>query len=131
MNDAKATIRDILMGDDIIRDLLPNNKVFYKMGEVKPDGKFPALMFQDGPIVNLEHFSFRQDIYVRVYDEPQNGTIYINKIGNRMRKLLHLQQFTIEDDVMVECRLNNTLGELEDQTIGKNFVEYQFRITTI
>lgn len=131
MNDAKAKIREILMADEAIRDVVPNNKVFYKMGDVKADGKFPALMFQDGPIVNLEMFSFRQDIYVRVYDEPANGTINIHKIGRRIKALLHLQEFTLEGDVLVESRLNNTLGELEDQALGKNFIEYQLRITTL
>ena len=131
MNDAKATIKDILQSDQVIRDLLPNGKSFYIMGALRGDSKLPALTFQDGPTISVGDRLFRTEIYVRVYDEPANGTINIHKIGSRMVELLHLKTMDLGMGRFIECRLNNTLGELDDQALGKRFVEYQFRVATI
>lgn len=131
MIDGKATIREILMADTIIRDLFPNGKVFLKPGDLNGETKMPAMTFRDGPIVNLDERLFQHEVYIRVYDEPQMGTINISAVGRRMRDLLHLQTLPLQDGTFIKCKLNNTLGELEDPNIKKTFVEYQFRILSI
>lgn len=131
MIDGKATIREVLMADDILRDLLPNRKSFLKVGDLNGETKMPALTFRDGPTVNLDQRLFQHEIYVRIYDEPQNGTINISEIGRRLVQLIHLQELPLTDGRFIQCKLNNTLGELEDPTIRKTFVEYQFRILAI
>lgn len=131
MFDAKATIRDILKADSIMRDLLPNGKSFIKAGDMNGSHKMPVLTFRDGPLVNLEERLFQHEVYVRVYDDPKNGTININAIGKRMADLLNLQELPLQDGRFVKCKLNNTLGELEDPAYNKTFVEYQFRVLAL
>ena len=131
MIDGKATIREILMADSTIRNLFPNGKVFLKAGDLNGETKMPAMTFREGPTVNLEERLFQHEIYIRVYDEPQMGTINISAVGRRMVELLHLQNLPLHDGQFVKCKLNNTLGELEDPNIKKTFVEYQFRILAI
>lgn len=131
MIDAKAAVLDILKGDTQLRDMLPNGKSFYRMGQIKGDTKLPAISFQTGPSVLLEENLYLNELYIRVYDEPEFGTMNIAPIGKRMHELLHKQQFPLDDGVFVKCKLNNTLGELEDQAIHKTFTEYQYRIYSI
>ncbi len=131
MIDGKATIRDVLMEDAIIRDLLPNRKSFIKVGDMTGETKVPVITFRDGPSVNLEERLFQHEVYIRIYDEPKNGTINISAIGRRIVELIHLQVLPLEDGQFIKCKLNNTLGELEDPAYNKTFVEYQFRILAI
>lgn len=131
MIDAKAPILDILKNDDILKDMLPNNKSFKKMGDLDGETKLPVITFQLGPSVNLDENLFQNDLYLRVYDEPKMGTINISKIGKRIKDLLHKKEIPLNDGVFVKCKLNNTIGELEDQAFHKTFIEYQYRIFAI
>lgn len=131
MIDAKATIREVLMADSIMRDLLPNRKAFLKAGDMSGETKMPALTFRDGPLVNLGERLWQKDVYVRVYDDPKMGTINTDKIGKRMAELLHLHQLNLQDGVSVKCKLMSTLGELEDPAFHKTFVQYQFRVLAL
>lgn len=131
MIDGKATIRDVLMADDLLRDMLPSRKSFLKVGDLNGETTLPALTFREGPIVSMDQRLYQHEIYVRIYDEPQNGTINISPIGKRMYDLLHLKDLPLIDGRFVKCKLNNTLGELEDPNIHKTFVEYQFRILAL
>ena len=131
MIDAKATIREVLIADSQMRDLVVNRKAFLKAGDMTGEQKMPALTFRDGPLVNLGERLWQKDVYVRVYDEPANGTINIDKIGRRMAELLHLQELKLQDGVPVKCKLMSTLGELEDPAFNKTFVQYQFRVLAL
>lgn len=131
MIDAKATIREILIADSELRDLLPNRKSFLKSGDMTGETKTPVLTFRDGPLVGLGERLWQKDVYVRVYDEPKMGTINIDKIGRRMQELLHLKELQLQDGVPVQCKLNSTLGELEDPAFHKTFVQYQFRVLAL
>lgn len=129
--DAKATIREVLIADEIMRDLLPNRKSFLKSGDMTGDTKTPVLTFRDGPMVNMDERLFQHEVYVRIYDQPKNGTINISAIGLRMKELIHLKELPLQDGRFVKAKLNNTLGELEDPAFGLTFVEYQFRVLDI
>lgn len=131
MIDAKAAVLDILRQDSTLRDMLPNAKSFYRMGQINGETKLPAISFQTGPSVLIEENLYLNELYLRVYDEPEMGTMNISPIGQRIKALLHQQRFSLDDGVFVKCKLNNTLGELEDQAIHKTFVEYQYRIYSI
>lgn len=131
MFDAKATIREIFLRDSKLRELLPNRKSLLKAGDMSGETKMPAVTFRDGPLVPVGDRVWQQEVYVRIYDEPKNGTINIGPIGMRMKDLIHLQKFELQDGVFVEARLNNTLGELEDPAFDKTFVEYQFRVIAL
>ena len=119
------------MADATIRNIFPNGKVFLKAGDLNGETKMPAMTFREGPTVNMDERLFQHEVYIRVYDEPQMGTINISAVGRRMVELLHLQNIPLHDGQFVKCKLNNTLGELEDPNIKKTFVEYQFRILAI
>lgn len=131
MIDGKATIREVLMADEVLRELLPNRKVFLKTGDLNGETKMPAITFRDGPSVNMDQRLFQHEIYVRIYDDSQNGTINISQIGRRIVELIHLADLPLRDGRFIQCKLNNTLGELEDPNIRKTFVEYQFRILAL
>jgi len=131
MIDAKATIRDVLKADSIMRDLLPNGKSFLKAGDMNGETKMPALTFRDGPLVNLGDRLWQKEVYVRVYDEPKMGTINIDKLGRRMADLLNMQELALHDGVHVQCKLMSTLGEMEDPAYKKTFVQYQFRVLAL
>lgn len=131
MTDAKAVVLDILRNDETLRNMLPNRNSFYRMGQLNGDSRLPAITFQDGPSVNLEENLFQSELYLRIYDDPLNGTINITPIGRRIMELLHQKQLNFEEGRFIKCKLNNTLGELEDQAIHKVFVEYQYRFLVI
>jgi hypothetical protein len=131
MTDTKAAVLDILKADSTLKNMLPNNRSFYRMGKIPGDAKLPAIMMRDGPSVNLDERLFRNELYIRIYDEPEMGTIRITPIGIRIKELLHLQNFQLKQGEFIKCKLNNTLGELEDQAYHKTFVEHQYRISSI
>lgn len=131
MTDAKAVVKDILIDDAELRDMLPNRKSIYPMGLVQADGKFPCIMLADGPIVNQDENLMQNEIYIRVYDDPALGTININPIQQRIFKLLHGVQMEIEGGRFIKSKFNNTSGELEDPSLSKRFVESRYRIFTI
>jgi len=131
MTDAKAVIKDFLIEDSVIRELLPNRKSIYPMGKLVGDSKMPAVMLQDGPIINIDENLMQNDIYIRIYDDPEMGTINIYEIGNRIFEILHNKRLPLEHGQFIKCKFNNTTGELEDQSLHKRFVEYQYRILSI
>lgn len=131
MTDAKAAIKDIFIEDPVLRDLLPNRKSIFPMGLISTETKMPAIMLADGPIVNVEENLLQNEIYIRVYDEPALGTININVIQSRIFTLLHKVQIPIEGGRFIKCKFYVTTGELEDQSLGRRFVESRYRILTI
>lgn len=131
MTDAKAVIKDVLLADQVLREMLPNRKSIYPMGKISGESKMPAIMMQDGPIVNLEENLLQNEIYIRVYDEPELGTININPIGQRIFDLIHQKRLPLENGQFIKCKFYNTTGELEDQSLHRRFVEYQYRILSI
>lgn len=131
MTDAKAAIKDILIEDQELRDMLPNRKSIYPMGLIKGDSKMPAIMLQDGPIINQDENLMQNEVYIRVYDEPQMGTININPIQKRIFDLLHRKEIPVEGGRFIKCKFYNTSGELEDPTLSRRFVESRYRILTI
>lgn len=131
MTDAKAVVKDILIDDVEIRDMLPNRKSIYPMGHITGESKMPCIMLADGPIVNQDENLMQNEIYIRVYDDPALGTININPIQQRIFKLLHGVQLEIEGGRFIKSKFSNTSGELEDQSLSKRFVESRYRIFTI
>lgn len=131
MTDAKAVVSDILKADPIIRDIIANRKSIVPAGRLTGKSKYPAITIQGGPIVRREEYTDIVNIYIRAYDDPVNSTIYIDKIGNRLKQLLDHQTLELEQGVFVKCTFDSSLAELEDQALHKTFIEYHYTIATL
>lgn len=129
--DAKATIREVLLADEQLRELLPNRKSFLKVSDMSGDVKTPCITFRDGPTVNLDENLMEHNVYMRIYDHPENGTININDIAIRIKELIHLKELPLRDGRFVKCKFVSTLGELEDPAYGLTFVQYQYKVLGI
>lgn len=131
MTNGKAVIAKILKTDEELRDLLPNRKSIVPAGMLTGESKWPAITIQEGPIVRDGSYKLITEYYIRVYDEKRNGSIFIDKIGYRIHQLLDDQQLELERGRFITCRFQDSLGELDDPTLNKNFIQYRYRIESV
>ena len=131
MTDAKQVIARTLKADEELRDMLPNRKSIYPAGMLTGKGPWPAITIQEGPTVRNGEFLNVNEFYIRVYDEKPNGTIYIGKIGDRILELLDRAELELLRGRFIRCRFQDSLGELDDPSLDKNFVQYRYRIMSV
>lgn len=131
MTDAKAQIAKILKDDDDLRDLLGNRQSIVPAGNLTGTTKFPAVTIQEGPVVRDGEHKTINEFYIRAYDEKGKGTINIDRIGWRIHELLDRAEIPLTRGRFIKCRYNDSLGEMDDPQLNKNFVQYRYRIQTV
>ncbi len=131
MTTSKQSLYEILKADTTLRDMLGNNKSIVAAGLATGQTKTPFITLQEGPVVRVGDNLLREEYYVRVYDKKENASIYLNKIGTRIHQLLDKAEFSPVRGRVVTCRFESSLGELEDQALSLNFIEYQYQVLSI
>lgn len=131
MTNAIASIKDVLKGDEILREMLPNGKSILKQGDAKGDTKVPYITLAEGAKVPTGEFSVLEEYHVRIYDEPAMGTININAILARVQALLHRAEFETDYGVMVRCRFDSSLPLYPDEPLGRNYIEAVYRVRSL
>ena len=131
MTDVKEIIARILKGDQELRDLIGNRTSIVPAGLLTGKHKFPAITVQEGPIVRDGEFMNINEFYIRVYDEKKNGTIYIAPIGYRIMQLLDKCEMELKRGRFIKAAYMDSIGEYDDPSLNKNFVQYRYRINTV
>lgn len=141
MTDVKAVIANILRTDSTLLAMLPENTPYagnatsksklYSVipaGLAKGDTKTPFITIQAGPTSRIGKNQYQEVVYIRVYDDEENGTVRIAPMLARIKALLDYNNSEVDDGVNVEIRYESSLAEVRDEPIQKHFIEAQYRM---
>lgn len=131
MTNAQANIADILRSDPTIRDLIASRKAIVPAGKLTGKSKYPAITIQEGGTVRQGSHLNISSYYIRVYDDMQWDAIRINEIGYRINKLLDHIEMELDRGRFISLSFERSLPFLEDQSLHKNYIEYQYKVESV
>lgn len=142
MNDIKLQAYNLLIADTELISLLATNEHAYDPDTI-PASKANSIVdyLQAGKMI-APFITLRADdisragrthltnafLLVRCYNEKDKSFYTINRALSRVQRILDGQRFTVEGYATVEVAWETTRAELQDDGLGMNFREAQFRI---